>query len=149
GSSGTVAGGQVVNPANTSTVVSSGANPSVVGQSVTFTATVTANSPGGGTPAGTVTFTDTTNSATLGSTVSLVSGQAQCSFAFATAGTRTVQAAYSGSSNYNSSSATVAGGQIVNKTNTTTAVLSGSNPSVVGQQVTYTATVTANPPGSG
>ena len=34
------------------------ANPSVVGQSVTFTATVTAAAPGSGIPAGTVTFKD-------------------------------------------------------------------------------------------
>jgi len=39
-------------------LVSSSANPSVSGQSVTFTATVTAKSPGGATPTGTVTFKD-------------------------------------------------------------------------------------------
>src|SRR5437660_546875 len=42
----------------TTTVLSSSASPSVSGQAVTFTATVTAKSPGGGTPTGTVTFKD-------------------------------------------------------------------------------------------
>ena len=44
----------------TTTAVTSSADPSVVGQSVTFTAIVTASSPGLGTPAGTVTFKDGT-----------------------------------------------------------------------------------------
>src|SRR5262249_44379944 len=42
----------------TTTTVTSSPNPSVFGQSVTFTATVSAASPGSGTPTGTVTFED-------------------------------------------------------------------------------------------
>ena len=53
---------QLVNAAikvNASAVVTSSLNPSVFGQSVTFTATVSAASPPGpGTPTGTVTFMD-------------------------------------------------------------------------------------------
>src|SRR6266851_9437416 len=50
---------QTVNAANTSTVLGSSANPSVFGQSVTFTATVSDASTGStGTPTGTVTFKD-------------------------------------------------------------------------------------------
>jgi len=47
-----------VNQANTTTTVSSSVNPSVTGQGVTFTATISAVSPGAGTPANgtTVTF---------------------------------------------------------------------------------------------
>ena len=55
---------QTVNQDSTTTKVTSSANPSVYGQSVTFTATVTAASPGSGTPTGTVTFYDGTT--TLG-----------------------------------------------------------------------------------
>src|SRR4029077_4619822 len=71
----------------------------------------------------------------------------QCAFAFPTAGTRTVQASYAGTADYAASNGSIS--QVVNKANTTTAVVSSVNPSVVGQQVTYTATVTANSPGSG
>src|SRR5207244_1700436 len=49
---------QTVNKANTTTTVTSSANPSVFGQSVTFTATVIATGSGTGTPTGTVTFKD-------------------------------------------------------------------------------------------
>src|SRR5207253_9689064 len=57
-SSGTLSGGQVVNrppPVATTTIVSSSLNPSVFGQSVSFTATVTPQS-GSGTPTGTIQF---------------------------------------------------------------------------------------------
>src|SRR5207244_607253 len=50
--------------AGTATVVTSAPNPSVFGQPVTFTATVTAVPPGTGTPTGTVTFAEGTT--TLG-----------------------------------------------------------------------------------
>src|SRR5439155_22580515 len=49
---------QTVNKANTSTALTSSVNPSVFGQSVTFTATVTVPAPGAGTPSGTVDFKD-------------------------------------------------------------------------------------------
>ena len=42
----------------TTTAVASSANPSVIGGQVTFTATVSANPPGAGTPTGRVTFSD-------------------------------------------------------------------------------------------
>jgi large repetitive protein len=48
---------QAVNPAATTTAVSSSANPSTAGQAVTFKATVSPIPPGGGTPTGSVTFT--------------------------------------------------------------------------------------------
>ena len=46
GSSGAESGGQVVGQASTTTTVASSGNPSAIGQSVTFTATV---APGSGT----------------------------------------------------------------------------------------------------
>src|SRR6185369_13046597 len=64
---------------NSSTAVTSSVNPSAVGQSVTFTATVT----GAGTPTGSVTFKDGTT--TLG-TGTLSSGQATFSTSALTLG---------------------------------------------------------------
>src|SRR5439155_7905575 len=49
---------QTVNQADTTTLVATSVNPSVFGQSVTFTATVAAVLPGGGTPTGSVVFID-------------------------------------------------------------------------------------------
>src|SRR5207302_5220124 len=57
GSSGTLAGGQTVDQAGTSTVLVSSANPALFGQTLTFTATVSIGDPGAGTPTGTVQFT--------------------------------------------------------------------------------------------
>ena len=64
---------QTVNPASTTTTLTSSANPSVYGQAVTFTATVTADSPGAGTPTGTVTFKE--GSTILGTATLDASGQ--------------------------------------------------------------------------
>ena len=58
GSSGSLAGGQVVKPADTSTAVSSSANPSEFGAPVTLTAATTVDAPGAGTPTGSVQFAD-------------------------------------------------------------------------------------------
>ena len=49
---------QVNKAATTTTITSSSFNPSVAGQPVTFTATVSANPPGAGTPTGAVAFSD-------------------------------------------------------------------------------------------
>src|SRR5438477_12239700 len=45
-------------PDGSTTTIASSADPAILGQAVTFTATVSANAPGSGTPAGTVTFRD-------------------------------------------------------------------------------------------
>jgi hypothetical protein len=50
--------GHTVNPATTSTALTSSPNPSVVGQSVTLTATVAVLAPGAGGPGGSVEFFD-------------------------------------------------------------------------------------------
>ena len=60
---------QVVNLDSTSTALTASINPAVFGQSVTFTATVTANAPGAGTPTGTISFMEgstTLDTETLG-----------------------------------------------------------------------------------
>jgi sugar lactone lactonase YvrE len=115
-------------------------NPSTFGQSVTFTATVTAGK-GAGTPAGTITFTDGTN--TLASAVALnASGVATYTTSALTVGQHTITASFTSAatSNYLPSSSTSPLVQIVNEVTTTTLATSGT-PSVLGASVTFTATV--------
>src|SRR5207248_8395308 len=68
--------------------------------------------------------------------------------ALLTVGTHAVSASYGGDAHFDSSSGTLKGGQVVNKANTTTAVVSSPNSAVFGQSVTFTAIVTVNGPGS-
>ena len=131
-----------VNKAPTTSVVTSGENPSTYGQPVTFTATVT-SSAGAGTPTGTVTFeqapgtvlgTGTLNSsgvATYTTTPTQLSG-----------GTDQIEAIYSPDQNH-AKSTSKALPQVVTAEATATAFTSSPNPSTAGQSVTLTATVTA------
>jgi hypothetical protein len=139
---------QQVNPAVTSTTLSSSLNPSVFGQPVTFTATVSVVAPGAGTPTGTVKFYDGT---TLLGQASLSGGVAKLtkSNLGVTTGTpRAVTAQYAGTTNYASSTSAEVG-QVVNAASTTVSLTSSPNPSVVGQAVTFTAVVIVAAPGGG
>ena len=139
---------QTVGQDATTTALSSSANPSVSGQVVTFTATVTANPPGSGTPTGTVDFQDGGVSIAGCGAQALVAGIATCGVTYAGVGSHSITAIYSGDPDFlPSTSATLT--QTVNQDATTTTVTSSVNPSVSGQSVTYTATVMANAPGSG
>src|SRR5206468_2667339 len=122
---------------STSTTVTSSVNPSVFGQSVTFTATVT---PNGAT--GTVTFFDGSTSIGQGP-LNTTGGVTSATFSTSSlaVATHTVTGTYNGSSNFNGSNGTLSGGQVVTKANTSTALASSANPSVAGQSVTFTATV--------
>ena len=142
-SSGAVS--QTVNPDATTTSVSSSVNPSVFGQSVTFTATVTVNAPGAGSPTGTVTFED--GATTLG-TGMLSGGTATFSTSSLAVGSHSITASYGGDTN-DAGSSSSAVSQTINPDATTTSVSSSANPSVFGQSVTFTATVTVNAPGAG
>ena len=135
---------QVVN-SPTTTSLSSTPNPSVIGQTVTLTATVSPVPPAVGTPTGTVTFNDGTTS--LG-TATLVNGTASLTISTLAVGSHPLTAAYSGGGNFQAStSATVT--QTVNQGNTSTTLISTPNPSNVGQAVTLTATVSAVSPAAG
>ncbi len=125
---------QTVNPATTTTVVTSNSNPSTYGASVTFTATVTPS-----TATGTVTFND--GAAVLG-TGSLSAGIATFSTAALAGGAHSITAAYGGSTNFTTSTS-AAITQTVNPAVTTTVVASNLNPSASGASVTFTATVSA------
>lgn len=135
-----------VNPAGTTTTLTSSANPSVFGQGVTFTAAVSVAAPGAGTPTGTVSFLD--GATILGSGTLNASGQATLALASLAVGARPITAQYGGDATFNGSTS-AALTQTVNKASTTTALTSSANPSLYGQQVTFTATVSVVAPGAG
>jgi hypothetical protein len=127
--------------AQSDTTVAASANPSVYGQSVTFTATVSV-----ATATGTVTFMD--GSTVLGTgTLDGTTGTATFTTAALTVGAHSITAVYGGD-------ASDAGGtsdavtETVHADATTTAVSSSANPVEAGQPVTFTATVTQAAPGT-
>jgi uncharacterized repeat protein (TIGR03803 family) len=126
---------QVVNKASTTTEVTSSLNPSTFGQSVTFTATVSATK---GKPAGKVTFMN--GSVKLGAGT-LASGVASFTTATMGAGTKSITAVYAGNGSFAGSTSSVLS-QVVDKAMSTVMLTSSQNPSTLGQAVTFTATVT-------
>lgn len=142
GASGALA--QVVKKVASGTALVSTTNPSVFGQSVTFTATITTVN---GVPAtGTVTFFD--GASTLGTGPLNGAGVATLSTSALSVTTHAITAQYGGDTNYATSTSAVVN-QVVDQGATTTAVLSSSNPSIVGGSVTLTATVSATDPAVG
>ena len=142
---------QTVNKAATTAALTSSPNPSTYLQTVTITATVTGAN--GGSPTGTVSFTD---SGTVISGCGSVALTAQRNGSVATCQTSSLAVAthsqivgtYSGDGNYNGSNATLRPAQVVNKAATTAALTSSPNPSTYLQTVTITATVTGANGGS-
>jgi hypothetical protein len=139
GSTGTFA--QMVNAAGSSTAVTSDNPISLVGQSVTFTATVTSLSPNTLAPTGTVQFQ--VDGVNIGGPVTLIGGVASsASLGTLPAGAHTITAQYSGDANFAPSVGTFT--QMVHPTTATTTALSSNSPvSLIGQLVTFTATVTS------
>lgn len=130
----------------TSVSLTSSVSPSLVGQSVTYTATVSAPS---GTATGSVVFRDGGTAITCtGGSQTLTSGVATCVTTFGSSGTRSITAAYAGSAPFGASTSSALS-QVVNQAPTSTSLVSSATPSVVGQAVTYTATVAAAAPGGG
>ena len=129
---------------STTTALVSSANPSVIGQPVTFTATVSPAS-GNGTPTGTVIFQNGT--ATLG-TATLAGGSASFTTHSLALGTATIRADYYGDTNFFGSPSGPLS-QTVNKDASSTTLTSSASPSVYGEAVTFTATVAGAAPGSG
>jgi YVTN family beta-propeller protein len=128
---------------STATTVASPANPSVAGQQVTYTATVS-RAPDGGT----VAFTDGTTPIT-GCAAQPVdsSGMATCQVTYPSVGSHTITAAYAGDAAFTASSGTLT--QTVDQADTTTTVTSSANQLAPGQDVRFTATVSASAPGAG
>ncbi len=91
-----------ITPAGSTLTLGSSQNPSTMGSSVTFTATVAPVAPAPSTPTGTVQFF--TNGVACGSAVTLSGGVAVMSSSEIPAGTNLVTAAYLGDLNFNTSS---------------------------------------------
>ena len=153
-SSGSLAGGQVVTAVDTIAAVSSSASPSDYGVSTTFTASVSARSPGAGTPTGSVQFQD--NGTNLGLPRNLGGGaQASVTTSGLSVGSHTITAAFtSDNANFNDSAGTTT--QVVEKARTTLSyngarsadfddpamlsarlTLTGSGSPATGQTVTF------------
>jgi len=123
---------QTVSQIQTTTSLMSSANPSTYNQPVMLTANV---SPAGAT--GTVTFSD--GASTLG-VISLSNGSASFTTSNLTGGSHSLSAAYSGDTNYTSSTSGLT--QMVNPASTNTSLSVVPSPGTSGQTVTLTATVT-------
>ncbi|HEY2587375.1 MAG TPA: Ig-like domain repeat protein [Tepidisphaeraceae bacterium] len=120
---------------STTTVVTS--PPSVFGDTVTFTATV---SGGGPTPTGSVQFS--VDGTPVGGPVTLVNGVATYSTNSLSVADHTVAAAYTGDANYFPSSGSH--DQVVNPAPSTTSLTASTASSTLGQTITLTATVGPN-----
>jgi hypothetical protein len=130
---------RVMATAPTTTTVSSSANPSTVGQSVTFTATVSSS---GGTPSGAVNFLD--GATQIGSGTLNGSGQATFATASLAQGSHSITASYAGNSSFAASVSAVLA-QVVNAAPVPSFSLSispGSQSVTPGQSTSYTLTLT-------
>ncbi len=133
---------QIVNKAATTVTLTSLVNPTTFGQPTTFTATVT--SPAGTAP-GNVTFKD---GATTLATVALAGGTATFSTASLAVGNHDITAVYAGSPNFLGATSSVLV-QSVGLAQTTTSLVSSTNPSLINMGVTFTAHVDVVAPGAG
>jgi hypothetical protein len=128
---------QVVNPAATTVALTSSVNPSTLGQSVTFTATVATTAPGTGTPSpGTVTFKDGTT--TLGTASTNGIGVATYATSALTVGSHSITAVYSANTNYAASTSAVLT-QVVNPAAPVVTSVAGPAPGTyrLGQFLTF------------
>lgn len=131
---------QQVVRADTTTTLGSSKNPSGSGESVTLTAQVTAVAPGGGVPSGDVTFSD---GGTPLVTVTLDNtGKASFSTSGLIIGNHELVATFLGGPTH-AASVSAKLTQSVGLPSTATALVSSKNPSFIGDEVTFTATVTA------
>jgi uncharacterized repeat protein (TIGR03803 family) len=131
---------EMSNQTATTTSVTSSLNPAKVGQAVTFTATVSP-SPGA---YGTMAFTSGGSTIANCSAVALSGGTASCATWFTSSGSDSIVATYSGSASYApSTSPTLT--QVVNASSNTVTVSASKNPSIAGDSITFTATITPNP----
>ncbi len=131
---------QVVDQAETTVTLVGAPNPSQIGQSVKFTATVQAKNPGSGVPTGTVNFF--AGAVQIGSGTLDGTGKAELTTTGLPLGTSQITARYLGDSRYVNSVSTEFP-QVVNKITTTSTVTSSANPANPGVNVTFTATVAA------
>jgi hypothetical protein len=150
GSSGSLSGGQVVNPATTSitvTSVSPAAEDYGADSPVSITAQLSWTGSGTAPTAGNVTiggngpssYGPTTCGAPSGNT--LLCSSTYTPTAADVVGAYAETAAFAADSNYSASSSAQSNNFTINPATSTTAVTSGSDPSTFGQSVTFTATI--------
>jgi Bacterial Ig-like domain (group 3) len=134
-----------VNKANTTTGVTSNANPSVFQQMVTFTVTVAPQYSCA--PTGTVTLLD--GGSPIASNLPLSGGTAMFTTSALSVGVHSITASYGGDANFNSSTS-AAWSQTENKASTMTTVNSVSpSPAFVGQPITVSYSFAVVAPGAG
>jgi hypothetical protein len=107
-----VSGTLTILPAAATALVTSSANPSLPGGTVTFTTALSAVAPGAGTPTGTVQFI--IDGAVAGSPAPLGGGAASYTTSALGHGTHTVVAQYAGDGNFTGTTNLLAGTQTVN-----------------------------------
>jgi len=145
---------QTVDPAATTTGVTSASNPGLVGQSIVYAATVAVATPGSGTPTGTASFSDGGNPIPGCQGLALSPAPpfvVTCTQAYDTIDSHDITVAYSGDANFTASTGAVA--ENVSPVSTTTTLAPSPAASTSGQSVALTATVsptsgTANPVGA-
>ncbi|MDQ6526633.1 Ig-like domain-containing protein [Nocardioides sp. LHD-245] len=136
-----------VNKAATKTTLTSNAPVAVIGQPVTFTATVAVLAPGAGSASGTVTFTDGDTVLDTAPVSSATGGVAAITVDSLGVGQHAVVATYDGDDSFTGSNGSVS--QKVQRAQTATLVTSTANPSQPGAAVRFTATVSPVAPGAG
>ena len=131
-------------------ITTTSVTPSLFGELVTFTSTVNSNVPGMGSPTGTVQFYN--GIYLLGSSILSASGpdtsQATLQVSNLSLGSHMIETTYLGDGNFTSATAPLIT-QVVIQDPTTTILSSSLNPSNFGDNITLSASVTANSPGSG
>ncbi len=136
----------VTQSATTTTLTKNTTAAAKFGQSLTFTATMAAVSPGAGTPTGTIKFED---GATVIGTGALSGGVAKFTTTSLAVGSHSIKAVYSGDTNFTTSTS-VSTSQTVAQSSTTTKLTKNTTTAIhSGQSVTFTATLAAVSPGAG
>jgi uncharacterized repeat protein (TIGR01451 family) len=130
-------------PANTTTTITSDTpDPSLSGQAVTVSYTVSADPSDAGIPTGTVTVTDGFNVCTA----TVAAGA--CTLNLTTLGVHTLSATYGGDSYFDGSVSANESHQ-VNQAGTSLELVASLNPAASGTVVTLTATIAVIAPGAG
>ena len=141
-----------ISTSQTSVGISSSTNPSLIGDNVFYTATVTPASSGSGTPTGNVEFLDGTTPIAAcggaGGTGVNGAGMAVCEVSYDDPGGHDITATYLGDSNFAGSSSAPLDQSVVDYATTTT-LTSSAEPSMVGKSVTFKAKVKSQTHGSG
>jgi hypothetical protein len=136
---------QVIDKASTQVTLTSSLNPAPFGTTGTLKASVFAVAPGGGTPAGTVTFRE---GETVLDVVQLSGHIATLSLKTLSLGVHEITAAYSGAANHEPGESEPLT-QTIEKAATETSLTSTLNPAPYGSSGTLKATVKAVSPGGG